>query len=454
VKNSPVIIYVPAGAGVYVPASSSVQIIGSGGDEALPQAELAGRRDPDESGDASGERSGESGDVPRKRPAERKGDRPRLRPVVRQGAARSGSPARRWVPPAREEQSFPDLTVPPEIQALAERAAKAWDMKVSGWTVAATKPEKGWGAIWRIETNRGPRSLKLLHRPFERNLFSIGAQDYLVKRKARVAPLVPARDGLLYTVVDGRMFIVTEWIEGLHPAPKDTPDGAALLCNGLAEFHRKSQGYQPPPGAAHSSRLHRWPRVYRKLRNKLDWFEHLARAYRDMPASPVLLEVLPRFKAQADEAIRMLEASAYQKLVARGDQAWGLAHQDYGWSNGQVGPDGKIWIIDLDGVAFDLAFRDLRKLITGTMDDRGDWDLTWMKAMIKAYHEVNPIEPEAMQVMLIDMFLPNEFYKLVKDVLYDPNMLDGALVAALQRLLITDERKQQALRELGLKRRG
>lgn len=55
--------------------------------------------------------------------------------------------------------------------------------------------------------------------------------------------------------------------------------------------------------------------------------------------------------------------------------------------------------------------------------------------------------------MLIDMYLPNEFYKLVKDVLFDPNMLDGALVAALQRLLVTDERKQQALRELGLKRR-
>ena len=149
-----------------------------------------------------------------------------------------------------------------------------------------------------------------------------------------------------------------------------------------------------------------WPRVYRKLRTKLDWFEHLARAYREMPASPLLLEVLPRFKAQADEAIRMLEASAYRKLAARGEEAWGLAHQDYGWSNGQVGPDGKVWIIDLDGVAFDLAFRDLRKLITGTMDDRGDWDLTWMKAMIRAYHEVHPIEPEAMQVMLIDMYLP------------------------------------------------
>lgn len=130
-----------------------------------------------------------------------------------------------------------------------------------------------------------------------------------------------------------------------------------------------------------------------------------------------------------------------------------MVHQDYGWSNGQIGPDGKVWIIDLDGVAFDLTFRDLRKLITGTMDDRGDWDLTWMKAMIDAYNQANKLESGAYQVMLIDMLLPNEFYKLVKDVLFDPSLLDGQMAMGLERLMVTDANKQRALAELGLKRR-
>ena len=372
-------------------------------------------------------------------------------------------PTGRWFPPPwaaaalanadEEDEAQAGEQVPPEILALAEQAARAWDMKVHSMTVAATKPEKGWGAIWKIETDRGPRALKLLHRPFERNLFSIGAQEYLVKQKARVPPLVPTRDGKLYTLTGGRMFIVAEWIQGLRQAPKETIDGPQMLCYGLGEFHRRSRGYRPPEEAYYASRLHRWPKVYQKLRTKLDWFEHLARAYRDMPAAPLLLEVLPRFRGQADEAIRLLEASAYRDLAARGEQAWGLAHQDYGWSNGQIGPDGKVWIIDLDGVAFDLAFRDLRKLITGTMDDRGDWDVSWMQAMIRAYSEANPLEPAALQVMLIDMLLPNEFYKLVKDALFDPGMLDGSMVAALERLLVTDEHKQRALADLGLKRR-
>lgn len=91
-----------------------------------------------------------------------------------------------------------------------------------------------------------------------------------------------------------------------------------------------------------------------------------------------------------------------------------IIHQDYGWSNGQIGPGG-IWIIDLDGVAYDLPIRDLRKLITSTMDDMGVWDVTWMRGMIDAYNQANPIEPELYQVLLIDMALPNEFYKHVKE---------------------------------------
>jgi spore coat protein SA len=93
--------------------------------------------------------------------------------------------------------------------------------------------------------------------------------------------------------------------------------------------------------------------------------------------------------------------------------AFAIICQDYGWSNGQMGPGG-IWIIDLDGVSFDLGIRDLRKLITSTMDDMGVWDVTWIRGMIDAYNKAHPIDADLYQVLLIDMSLPNEFYKHVK----------------------------------------
>lgn len=340
------------------------------------------------------------------------------------------------------------MAVTPEMEAQAHQAMKQWDMKVSGMRVMATKPEKG-GAIWRIETDKGPRSLKLLHRPPARSLFSIGLQDYLVKQGARVPKLIPTNSGELYTEIEGKLWIVTDWIEQLVPASKDL-EGAKLLCYGLGEFHRHSQGYVPPSGAQMASRLHRWPRTYQKMATKMGWFRDVAKAYPEAPASAGVLALVDQFEAQAKQALERLQASPYASLAARGGPAWGVVHQDYGWSNGQMGPGG-IWIIDLDGVAYDLPIRDLRKLITSTMDDMGVWDPEWMRGMIEAYHEANPIEPDLYQVLLIDMSLPNEFYKHVKDMLEDPlTFLTPDLDQLLQRLAATDETKWRALKELGL----
>ena len=123
------------------------------------------------------------------------------------------------------------------------------------------------------------------------------------------------------------------------------------------------------------------------------------------------------FEDQACEGITRLQRSNYARLAARGESYWGLAHQDYGWGNAQIGPGG-VWVIDLDGVVFDLPIRDLRKLITGCMSDK--WDLQWAKGMIIAYHKANPIEPGLYEVFLIDLAMPNEFYQFVKEVVYDP----------------------------------
>jgi hypothetical protein len=109
----------------------------------------------------------------------------------------------------------------------------------------------------------------------------------------------------------------------------------------------------------------------------------------------------------------------------------------------------------LDGVAFDLPVRDLRKLITSTMDDMGMWDVTWMRGMIDAYSKACPIEPELYEVLLIDMALPNELYKNIKEIVYDPTtFMTTELEPLLQRLEISESTKWSALKELGLTAKG
>lgn len=339
-----------------------------------------------------------------------------------------------------------DMTVPPEVDAIAEQVIQLYDMTVTSRTLITSKPDKG-GAIWRIETNKGPRSLKLLHRNPERSLFSVGLQDYVVQQGARVPALIPAKDGKLFVEMGGKLWIVTDWIN-LTPATKVDLVGAQELCYGLGEFHRHSKGYLPPFGAKNSSRLYRWPNYYQKIAKKIGWMREMAKAYRDTVASPSILAVVDQYERQAMEALNRLNASAYPRMVTMGEPHWGLVHQDYGWSNGQNGPGG-LWVIDLDGVSYDLPFRDLRKLITSTMDDMGVWDLTWMRGMIDAYHQANPLDAESYEVLLIDMAVPNEFYKHLKEMFFDPiAFLNTEADAILQRVVATDQSKAQALAEL------
>ena len=340
-----------------------------------------------------------------------------------------------------------DMWVPPEVDELAEQVIACYDMKVLDKTLVTAKSDKG-GAIWKIETDKGPRSLKVLHRKPARSLFSVGVQDYIVKKGGRVPELKQTKNGHLYVEKGGKLWIVTDWIEPLTPASKDL-EGAQALCYGLGEFHRHSRGYTPPPGSERASRLYRWPDYYRKIVNKIDWFRKVAQAYNDLPCSQTLLSTIDIFEREAQAVLSfLLEKSSYAQMVALGEEHWGLVHQDFGWSNGQLG-DGGLWVIDLDGVSYDLPIRDLRKLISSTMFDLGRWDVTWIRGMINAYHSANPLDLETYEVLLNDLAFPNEFYKHLSEMLFDPlNFLNLNVEAILRRITLVEKTKSMALAEL------
>ncbi|WP_206098971.1 CotS family spore coat protein [Paenibacillus nanensis] len=354
-----------------------------------------------------------------------------------------------WDDLLTEESSGMNLEqyVPPELEELANQVCKFYAMDVRSMQLITSKPDKG-GAIWRIETNHGPRSLKVLHRTPARSLFSVGAQEYVVKKGARVPAIIHTIDGRNSVVAGGKLWIVTDWIDSLTPVAKIDLEGAQTLVHGLGEFHQWSKGYVPPLEAGKSSRIFKWESQYQKIMTKIGWFRHIARAYPDTAASSKLLSVVDTFETQAKEIFARFQASAYQKMIRKGEAHWGLAHQDYGWSNGQMGPGG-IWVIDLDGVAFDLPIRDLRKIITSTMDDMGTWDLAWIRGVIDAYHRANPLDRETFELLWIDMAFPNEFYKHVKEVVFSPvEFMNTELDAILDRVLMTEANKWEVLREL------
>ncbi|MCP3029824.1 CotS family spore coat protein [Halobacillus sp. A1] len=357
------------------------------------------------------------------------------------------------IEPWEEDETLSELYVPEYIENIGLEVAKYYDFTVEKMTVMAIKPEYG-GAIWKIDTDKGPFSLKLLHRRPSHSKFSLGAQDYLVhEKKARVPAIIPTRDGEKYVEKGGKLWFVADWIETLHQLPQDL-EGTKQLCRALGEFHNLTKGYEPPADADIISRLHRWPRTYERMEKKMNWFRDIVTAYSEMPASATILSVIDMFQRQAQEAINRLENSPYYEIVSSGTKDAGLVHQDYGWSNAQMAEDG-VWIIDLDGVSYDITIRDLRKLINQSMHSNGRWDIHWMREMIQAYHEANPISDEVFEMLLIDLSLPNLFYKHIKYMVYSPTtFLNEELELEVQSIIKLEEQKWSVLEELAQDRKG
>ncbi|WP_084224837.1 CotS family spore coat protein [Paenibacillus pectinilyticus] len=352
-----------------------------------------------------------------------------------------------WINDVLDPGVVANMYVPPGLEMLARVVMERYDMQVYDMVLITSKPDKG-GAIWKINTNKGNLSIKCLHRRPRRSLFSIGAQAYMSGLGYRVPSFIPTKEGNYYVEAGGKLWIVTDWIEPLVPVSKIDLEGAAQLCYGLGEFHKNSRGYVPPAGSEKSSRIFGWGKYYEKIISKIGWFKDIALAYPETTASASLLEVIEEFKRQANDIYLRFQNSPYTTMLSKGEPHWGLAHQDFGWSNGQMGPGG-IWVIDLDGVSYDLPIRDLRKLITSTMDDMGVWDVTWIRGMIEAYHQANPLDQETFEILWIDMAFPNEFYKHVKEIVFNPiPFLELELGPILQRVLTTETSKWQALAEL------
>jgi len=118
--------------------------------------------------------------------------------------------------------------------------------------------------------------------------------------------------------------------------------------------------------------------------------------------------------ALGEQAIQYLEDSGYSALSSPGSSAIVLCHQDYGKGNALLTPAG-VWVLDLDGVTFELAARDLRKIILKTMENQGNWQEEAMREIVSWYEKINPLTEEEKKMVYIDTLFPHSFFGTVKN---------------------------------------
>jgi len=266
--------------------------------------------------------------------------------------------------------------------------------------------------VWKIKTDKETFCLKRLRHSKEKALFSINAQKHMASKGARVPGIIPTLNGEDYVEFQGHLFVLYHWIEGRSiTLPRDLK----IALEALAQFHVDSAGYIPPAECRVSSKLDGMGNYYKSVLKRFNEWQEISLA---QPQHPVCRAFLKEINAMAEvgmDCVKLLERSDYTSWVneirQRGNN---LCHQDYGDGNALISPQG-VYVLDLDGVTFDLPSRDLRKVIIKIMSGRNCWDREQLKEMLTWYEKINPLDVGKRKVLYIDLLFPHELHDNAKN---------------------------------------
>jgi len=265
--------------------------------------------------------------------------------------------------------------------------------------------QKGKKAVWWVESSDGLMVLKKLPMGEERLLFLIAALEHLGKGGVKLASLVRTHDGKPYSVVDNTCYTLALAVKGRTPS-YSSPKELAMMVRELARFHRASEGFEAPAGSKARSHLGTWPDGYLREVGRLHPYLEGAG---DSPFSRRVREVLDRHMEMAREALEGLDGGEYGAWVQQVRATGNLCHQDFAAGNLLLTPAGDIYVLDTDSLTIDLPARDIRKILNKIMKKRGAWDTGLALDLVRLYSEVNPLTPEHLRVLGLDLLFPHLF---------------------------------------------
>lgn len=267
--------------------------------------------------------------------------------------------------------------------------------------------------IWKLETSIGTVCLKRIRKSLPVVKYTTAAQDYLHKKGALVAGIIPTQSDELYFVHEGHGLVLYEWIDGSDLEMEEVSEHTYAGLRGLAQFQKDSVGFIPPADCQTYDRMGVWPRHYKKMLEEMREWKSIAET-KTTPFELVYVEVADEMIQLAEQATQMLDDSCYMDWVQEIGPYGYMCHQDYGRGNA-LQTDHGVYILDLDNVAYDIPLRDVRKLITQRMERIGSWELTALEKLISSYESIFPLTDDQRKILYIDLLYPHHFYGCVKN---------------------------------------
>ena len=312
---------------------------------------------------------------------------------------------------------------------LAFDVLKNYDISPSTVAVVQSGSIK---TVWKILTHSETLCLKRLKQTYDKALFSVNAQVYIKNKGGNVPGIIFNISNQPITVYNDQLFVVYEWLNG-----RDLNFGISkdleLAVKGLAKFHVFSKGYNPIENSRTSSKLGKSPEQYASMKNKFEEWKAVAADNASAPHHSTYLKYADSMISIAERAIELINKSSYGSLTEPDSGSIVLCHQDYGKGNTLMTDKG-IYVLDLDGVTFDLPARDLRKIIGKQAENKNRWSMELINEVTDWYTMINPMDEKEKHVLYIDLLFPHWFFGLVKNIYKSGKSVKPAKIEKICRL--------------------
>lgn len=290
----------------------------------------------------------------------------------------------------------------------------------------------GLKSLWKFNHNGEILCLKRLRHTLEKASFTVNAQRHIYDKGGKVPKVHLNTTGEAITVYQEQLFVLYEWIDGRDLNFTKVTDFNKGI-EGLAAFHAVSKGYKSPEGARISTKLGRWPGQYASMRNRMQKWKDIASQNPSNPSNKAYLEHIDGIIDLCNQAIEKLDNSSYNQLTNIELHESTMCHQDYGSGNA-IGTTSDVYIIDLDGVTYDLPARDLRKIIGKRAEKRGKWEADDIKNILAMYNKIRPLSREDIEVLIIDMLFPHWFFGTIKNIFSKNKSVSPGKIAKIAKL--------------------
>ncbi|MCD4838889.1 MULTISPECIES: CotS family spore coat protein [Neobacillus] len=266
--------------------------------------------------------------------------------------------------------------------------------------------------VWKIETTEGIFCLKRIRKSLPIVKFTTSAQAYLSSKGALVAAIIPTKDNNLYFVHEGYALVLYSWIEGTDLDMEKNQEHLEIGLKGLAQFHKDTVGFVPPPDCETYNRMGVWPDNFKKMLEELKQWKSVSEQ-QNTPFHQTYLNIADEIIKMAEKSVQLLDRSCYHEWVKEIGEYGYMCHQDYGKGNALHTKEG-VYVLDLDNLAYDIPLRDVRKLIFKRMAELESWNLNLVEHLINCYASVLPLTEEQRKIIYIDLLFPHKFYGYVK----------------------------------------